>query len=254
MRIIRVRHQGQTFYASLGDGVVISMGRDAEPTPIPLNEVGLMPLVVPSKIICIGFNFKEQAEAFGIDVPERPLFFLRPGTSLTGNGRPIVLPPGARNVYAEGELALVIGQSCSRVSPENASRHVFGYTCANDLTVDDTPKDPFLSTGKSYNGTCPVGPWLETQAPAPQDLIIRCLVNGEVRQESPASEMLFSPEEIISYLSHIMTLNPGDVILTGAPSGLADVHAGDNVHVEIPGVGVLFNAIENEDEEGTPLQ
>ena len=254
MRIIRVRHQGQTFYASLGDGVVINMGREAGVDPIPLGEVGLMPLVVPSKIIGIGFNFKEQAESFGIDAPEHPLFFLRPGTSLIGNGRPVLLPPNVRRVYAEAELALVIGQTCHRVNRENAGRHIFGYTCANDLTVADTVNDPFLSTGKSYNGTCPVGPWLETQPPDLGELPIRCLVNGEIRQEGMASEMLFTPEEIISYLSHIMTLNPGDIVLTGSPPGLAEVRPGDSVQVEIPGVGVLFNAVEGESGSELPVQ
>ena len=254
MRIIRVRHQGQTFYASLGDGVVISLGREAGAETIPLAEVTLMPLVVPSKIISVGFNFEGQASSFGIEPPEHPLFFLRPTTSATGNGRPVVMPHGMGTMRAEAELALVIGQRCSQVSPDTALRHVFGYTCANDLSVGDERTDPFLTRGKCFNGTCPVGPWLETQMPDLRETPVRCLINGETHQEASLGEMIFSPAEILSYLSQIMTLNPGDIILTGAPSGIAEVRPGDTVQVEIPGVGVLFNAIESENSSTPPVQ
>ena len=254
MRIIRVRHRGQTFYASLGDGVVISLDRETGAETIPLAEVALMPLVAPSKIISIGFNFDGQAASFGIEQPEHPLFFLRPTTSLTGNGRPVVMPHGMGRMCAEAELALVIGQSCSQVSPDSALRHVFGYTCANDLSVGDERTDPFLTRSKSFNGTCPVGPWLETQMPDLRGTPVRCLINGEMQQEASLGDMLFSPAEILSYLSQIMTLNPGDIILTGAPSGFAEVHPGDTVQVEIPGVGVLFNAIESKNGTTPPVQ
>ena len=248
MRIIRVRHKDKTFYASLGDGVVISMGRDASPEPIPLQDVVLMPLLMPSKVIGVGYNFRERAEARGMEPPDRPVFFFRPPTSLHPNGRPLLLPPRTRSASAEAELAVVIGQVCYRVDPDNAARHIFGYTCANDVRIGDGAGDPFHVAGKSFNATCPIGPWLETQPPAMDEMPIRCLVNGAVVQEGMGSDMLFDPPTVISYLSHIMTLNPGDVIMLGAPAGTAELGPGDSVQVEIPGVGVLFNAVEGDEE------
>ena len=256
MRIIRVRHKGQSFYASLGDGVVISLTRQPDrEEPIPLSEVTLMPLVLPSKVICIDLNYRDYAVEHDLPLPEHPSFVLRPTGSLLPNGQPLVLPPDTRRIYPEAELAIVVGQACRRIRPEDAPRYIFGYTCANDMTVRDYPDDPCRITGKSVDGTCPIGPWLETQPPDRDDLVIRCVVNGEVCQNGSMTDMIFSPAEILSYLSQFMTLNPGDLILTGTPSGAAPVHAGDSVQVEIPGVGVLFNSIVDEaDSSPLPVQ
>ena len=253
MRIIRVKHRGQSFYASLGDGMVISLNRQHDrDEPIPLSEVTLMPLVLPSKVICVHVNYRDYAIEHELPVPERPEFELRPNGSLLPNGQAVMLPPHARSIHPEAELALVVGQSCRRIRPEDAVRYIFGYTCANDMTVHEYPDDPLGMAGKFFDATCPIGPWLETQPPDRDDLLIRCVVNGEVRQNGAMTDMIFSPAEILSYVSQFMTLNPGDIILTGTPSGVRPVHAGDSVQVEIPGVGVLFNSI-TEEADASPL-
>lgn len=251
MRIIRVRHKGQSFYASLGDGVVISLSRQqGSEEPIPLSEIKLMPLVLPSKLICVDLNYRDAAIERNLPLPERPMFVLRPNGSLLANGLSVPLPPQVRSVYPEAELAFVIGQPCRRIRPEDAPRYIFGYTCANDITVRDYPDDPVA--GKCFDATCPIGPWLETQPPDRDELTIRCLVNGELRQNGAMADMIFSPAELLSHVSQFMTMNPGDVILTGTPSGVAPAQAGDNVQVEIPGVGVLFNSLA-EEADASPL-
>jgi 2-keto-4-pentenoate hydratase/2-oxohepta-3-ene-1,7-dioic acid hydratase in catechol pathway len=253
MRVIRVRHKGQSFYASLGEGVVISLNsRQGSDEPIPLSEVTLMPLVLPSKIISIDLNYRDAAIERELPLPDHPSFVLRPNGSLLANGQPVQLPPMVRTVSPEAELALVIGQPCRRIRPEDAPRYIFGYTCANDITVRDYPEDLCQTARKSFDATCPIGPWLETQPPDREDPIIRCLVNGDLRQGGTMADMIFSPAELVSYLSQFMTLNPGDVILTGTPSGVTSAQAGDNVQVEIPGVGVLFNHLE-EETDAAPL-
>ncbi|MDR2727144.1 MAG: fumarylacetoacetate hydrolase family protein [Deltaproteobacteria bacterium] len=247
MRVIRVRHKGQSFYASLGEGMVINLNRQqGSNEPIPLSEITLMPLVLPSKVICIDLNYRDAAIERELPLPERPAFVLRPNGSLLANGQSVPLPAGVHAVYPEAELAIVIGQPCRHIRPEDAARHIFGYTCANDITVRDHPDDPHQAAAKAFDATCPVGPWLETQLPDREELIVRCLVNGEVRQNGTMADMIFPPAELLSYLSQFMTMNPGDVILTGTPSGVAPAQAGDNVQVEIPGVGVLFNNLTQE--------
>ena len=247
MRVIRVRHKGQSFYASLGDGMVISLNRQQDmDEPIPLSEITLMPLLLPSKVICIDLNYRDAAIERDLPVPERPSFVLRPNSSLLTNGQSVPLPAQVHTVYPEAELAIVIGQPCRRIRPEDAPRHIFGYTCANDITVRDYPDDPCRTAGKAFDATCPIGPWLETHLSDREEMVIRCLVNGEVRQSGTMADMIFPPAELLSYLSQFMTLNPGDVILTGTPSGAAEAQAGDSVQVEIPGVGVLFNTLTEE--------
>jgi 2-keto-4-pentenoate hydratase/2-oxohepta-3-ene-1,7-dioic acid hydratase in catechol pathway len=252
MRVIRVRHKGQSFYASLGEGMVINLNRrQGADEPIPLSEVTLMPLVLPSKVICIDLNYRDAAIERELPLPDRPSFVLRPIGSLLTNGQPVLLPAGVHAAHPEAELAIVVGQPCRHIRTEDALRHIFGYTCANDITVRD-PADLCPTVGKAFDATCPVGPWLETQLPDREELLIRCLVNGEERQNGTLTDMIFSPAELLSHLSRIMTLNPGDLILTGTPSGAPQAHAGDSVQVEIPGVGVLFNNL-TEETEAPPL-
>lgn len=257
MRIIRVKHNGQTFYASLGEGAVISLNpQHARDTPIPLAEVALMPLVLPSKIICITLNYRDRAAELEMPVPQSPPFILRPNSSLLANSQPVRLPSATCRMYPEASLAIVIGQGCRRIRPEDAPRHIFGFTCANDISMYSGGGHDLPGTAeKASDGTCCVGPWLETHPPDSGRLRIRSMINGALCQDGSTRDMIFSPEELLSHLSHIMTLNPGDVILTGTPSGACPARPGDTVQVEIPGVGVISNPVAEEEEPlSLPMQ
>jgi 2-keto-4-pentenoate hydratase/2-oxohepta-3-ene-1,7-dioic acid hydratase in catechol pathway len=253
MRVVRVRHEGRTFYASLGEGVVISLNRDRGGEPIPLPEVSLQPLVLPSKIVCVSLNHRDGAMETGLPAPRMPSFVLRPGSSLLANGRSIRLPAGARS-YPAASLGMVIGQSCRNIRPDEAGRHIFGYTCVNDIRVHDDVRDPGHGAERFFDGTCPIGPWLETSLPAMESPTLRSLINGEIDQQGDLNDMLFSPGEILSCLSRFMTLNPGDLVLAGSPSGGSAARAGDKLQVEISGLGSLFNSVEDEEDAPLPLQ
>lgn len=248
MRIIRVQHKEAVFYAELVEGAVRCLNRHLDlPDLIPLSAISILPLVAPSKVVCVGLNYRAHAEELNFPIPSRPEFFLKPPTSVLSHGHAIVLPRGVGRVDAEAELALVIGQSCRNISPEDAANHIFGYTCANDVTARDIQQqDSLIGHCKSYDTFCPVGPWLETDIPDPGNLPIRCVVNEEVRQQSSTADMLFSPYELVSFLSRVMTLTPGDLVLTGTPVGVSPIVDGDMVQVEIEGVGVLFNRAEDQ--------
>lgn len=256
MRIIRVHHKGSVFYAALQDGAVLCLHKQLGLTdPIPLTEVTLLPLVAPSKVICVGLNYREHAKEIGYAVPIEPSFFLKPPSSIISNGQPIQLPAGAGRIEHEGELALVIGQTCRDVTPDAVAQNIFGYTCANDVTAREIQKrDPLIGHSKSYDTFCPIGPWIETAVEDVNALSVRCVVNGEVRQSSSTADMIFSPHELVCYLSRIMTLMPGDVILTGTPPGVSALAPDDMVQVEIDGVGVLFNPVEGPTPEEKILQ
>lgn len=210
---------------------------------IPLSEVRLLAPIIPSKVVCIGRNYVEHAEELGSDVPEEPLLFMKPSTAVIGPGDPIRLPPESGRVDHEGELALVIGRPCRRVSEEDAFGFVLGYTCGNDVTARDLQqKDGQWTRAKGFDSFCPLGPWLETELD-PSDVQIATRINGETRQRSRTSNMIFRPPTIISYASQVMTLLPGDVILTGTPSGVGPLSPGDRVEVEVEGIGVLANEV-----------
>lgn len=218
-----------------------------EPIPIddtvPLSEVRLLAPIIPSKVVCVGRNYVEHAEELGSEVPEEPLLFMKPSTAVIGPGDPIRLPPESRRVDHEGELAVVIGRLCRRVSEEDAFGFVLGYTCGNDVTARDLQqKDGQWTRAKGFDSFCPLGPWLETELD-PSDVEIATRVNGETRQRSRTSNMIFRPPTIISYASQVMTLLPGDVILTGTPSGVGPLSPGDRVEVEVEGIGVLANEV-----------
>lgn len=246
MRIIRVQYKESVFYAELLEGSVRCLLSQLQlPDPIPLQDVSILPLVAPSKVVCVGLNYRAHCEELGFPVPSRPEFFLKPPTSILLNGQSIILPPHVGRVDAEAELALVMGQFCHNVSEDNAAQYIFGYTCANDVTARDVQRqESLIGHCKAYDTFCPIGPWLETEVEDVNALPIRCVVNNEVRQDGNTDDMLFSPFRLVSYLSKIMTLVPGDVILTGTPPGVSAIQDGDMIQVEIEGVGVLFNPAE----------
>lgn len=256
MRIIRVQYKGSVFYAALQEGAVLCLHRQLGlEGPIPLTEVSILPLVAPSKVICVGLNYREHALEVGYSLPEEPSFFLKPPSAIIGNGQPIILPTDVGRIEHEAELALIIGQTCHNISPENVAKNLFGYTCANDITARELQKrDPLIGHCKSYDTFCPLGPWIETEVENVNALAVRCVVNGEVRQSGSTADMIFSPAEIVCRLSRIMTLLPGDVILTGTPAGVSAIRPGDMVQVEIEGVGVLFNPVETSEDAETVIQ
>ena len=244
MRIIRVRHNGRSFYAAITspDTVRCLNLEEDLPDDIPLGEVELLPLVRPSKIVCVGLNYHDHARELDLPAPEEPILFLKPPTAIIGPGDAIVAPACSNRVDYEAELALVIGHTARFVTEGEALRHVFGYACANDVTARDLQKkDGQWTRAKSFDTFCPVGPWIETQVPDPQNLAVRAVVNGEVRQQGTTADMIFPVARLVSFISRVMTLLPGDVILTGTPAGIGPVADGDEVTIEIDQVGILTN-------------
>lgn len=202
--------------------------------------------VKPSKIVCVGRNYVAHAAEHGADVPTEPLLFLKPPSATIGPGMEIVLPALSQRVEHEAELGLVIGKRCRGVAPDQAWRHVLGVTCANDVTARDLQNsDHQWTRGKGFDTFCPLGPWIVTGLTEEEvgDLGVRCSVNGEERQHGRTSHMVFSPAYLISYITQVMTLEPGDLVLTGTPAGVSPLHPGDEVTVEVEGVGTLTNPV-----------
>jgi 2-keto-4-pentenoate hydratase/2-oxohepta-3-ene-1,7-dioic acid hydratase in catechol pathway len=205
----------------------------------PFAEADLACPVRPSKIVCIGRNYAAHARELGHEIPSEPLLFLKANSSLLGPGGTIVLPPESARVEHEGELVVVLGRRAARLSREDALGAVFGYTGACDVTARDLQrKDVQFTRSKSFDTFCPVGPWIETELD-PRDIPVRCRIGGKTRQDGTTSHMIFDVPTIVSYVSHMMTLEPGDILLTGTPEGVGPIVAGDVVEVEIGGVGVL---------------
>jgi 2-keto-4-pentenoate hydratase/2-oxohepta-3-ene-1,7-dioic acid hydratase in catechol pathway len=208
---------------------------------VALEHVRLLAPVIPSKVVAVARNYPEHAAEMGNPVPEAPMLFFKPATSVIGPGDPIPLPEGSSRVDHEAELAVVIGRLCRRVSEEDAPRYVLGYTCANDVTARDWQEsDGQWARAKGSDGFCPLGPWIESELD-PADLRVSSRVNGEARQSGRTSDMRFPPAALVAYVSRTITLLPGDVLLTGTPPGVGPMRPGDRIEVEVEGVGVLEN-------------
>ena len=211
--------------------------------PVPLKSVELLPPATPSKILCVGRNYAAHAAELGNEVPDQPLVFLKTPSSLIRPGASVVHPTISERVDHEAELALVIGRSCRHLSTENAMDAIYGYTIANDVTARDLQNvDRQWARAKGFDTFGPLGPWLETDYD-PANRTVRCLVNGEVRQESNTDLMLFPIVQILVWLSRAMTLEAGDLILTGTPAGVAPVQPGDVMTVQIDGLGEISNPV-----------
>jgi 2-keto-4-pentenoate hydratase/2-oxohepta-3-ene-1,7-dioic acid hydratase in catechol pathway len=210
-----------------------------------INDVRLLAPVEPGKIVCVGRNYAAHAAELGNEVPKEPLIFLKPPSAVIGPGDPILLPEQSQRVEHEGELALVIGLRCSRLKErEDALDYLLGYTCLNDVTARDLQKkDVQFTRAKGFDTFCPIGPHIETELD-PSDLLVEAGVNGELRQSSRTSLMIYSVAFLIRWISHVMTLEPGDVIATGTPAGVGPLVAGDIVEVGVGGIGVLRNPVQ----------
>lgn len=210
---------------------------------VALDEVRLLAPVQPTKVVCVGRNYAEHAAEMAADLPKEPLLFLKPPSALLAPGGVICFPKESKHVSYEGELAVVIGRACSNVAADEALHYVFGLTAANDVTARDLQKqDGQWTRGKGFDTFLPVGPYLVTEL-AWDALSIVTRVNDDVLQNGRTNQMAFGVPQLISYISGIMTLEPGDLILTGTPPGVGSIHVGDHVEVEIEGIGRLKNSV-----------
>jgi 2-keto-4-pentenoate hydratase/2-oxohepta-3-ene-1,7-dioic acid hydratase in catechol pathway len=249
VRLVRFRHGDRIATGSL-DGEFVrplkgTFFTDPIPTgeEVPLASVRLLAPVIPSKLVCVGRNYVEHAEEMGGEVPEEPLIFMKPSTAVIGPGDDIPRPTWVGRVDHEGELAVVIGRITRDVKADEAGRYILGYTCGNDVTARDLQaRDGQWTRAKGFDGFCPLGPWVETEIEA-SDLAVECRVNGDTRQAARTSQLTFGPGELIEYISRVMTLLPGDVIMTGTPAGVGPIETGHRVEVEIEGIGILENGV-----------
>ena len=197
----------------------------------------------PSKVVAVGLNYRDHAHELGHAVPEEPVIFLKPATTIIGPGESVIYPAASSRVDYEAELGVVVKDRTRNISPEEAPDHILGYTCANDVTARDLQKkDGQWTRAKSFDTFCPVGPWIETDLD-PGDLLIQSYLNGERRQSSRTSQLIFNVHELVSFISGIMTLEPGDLIITGTPAGIGPMKPGDEIEVRIEGIGSLKNRI-----------
>jgi len=249
VRICRVSLDDDLFFGVVeGEAVILMNGHPfggLEPLGqiVPLTDVRLIAPVLPSKVIAVGRNYAEHAQEMGNEVPAEPMIFLKPSTSVIGPGEPITLPWQSERVDHEAELAVVIGRLCRDVPEDRVDEVVLGYTCANDVTARDLQKtDGQWGRAKGFDSFCPLGPWIETEFDF-DDARVVCRVNGKVRQEGSTGQMVRGVRELVAWISSVMTLIPGDVILTGTPAGIGPIHAGETVEVEIDGIGTLSNPV-----------
>lgn len=208
-----------------------------------LLEIKYLPPCMPSKIIALGLNYFDHAEEFKLKIPEEPLIFLKPSTAVIGHKENIIYPKMTERLDYEAELGVIIKNKVKNIKPKEVYENILGYTCFNDVTARDLQKkDGQWTRAKSFDTFAPLGPYLVTDL-EPNNLEIKLRQNGKVKQHSSTSKMIFKIEEIVSFISQIMTLNPGDVIVTGTPSGVGELQVGDVVEVEIEGIGTLTNYI-----------
>jgi 2-keto-4-pentenoate hydratase/2-oxohepta-3-ene-1,7-dioic acid hydratase in catechol pathway len=210
---------------------------------IPLERVRMLAPVEPGKIICVGLNYQSHVNEMERNIPEIPVIFLKAPSSVIGPGSAIILPPQSKQVEHEAELAVIIGHQGRWIKPEDVSKYIFGYTIANDVTARDLQRqDGQWDRSKGFDTFCPLGPWIETEFD-PTDVLLTCRVNNELRQMTSTNEMIFTVGQLVSFISSVMTLYPGDVVMTGTPAGVGPLAAGDVVTVSIEGIGDLNNPI-----------
>lgn len=249
MQIIRYEHQKKINWGWVLEGRVgkiegnIYEDFQRHDLDLSLDEISILPPVIPGKIICIGRNYAAHAAEHQVEVPEIPLIFLKPPSSILADGENIIIPPQSNQVEHEAELAVIIGRKGRWIEPDLAKEYIFGYTIANDVTARDLQRlDGQWTRGKGFDTFCPIGPVIETDFDD-SDALITCRVNQQVRQMASTRDMIFPTERLISFISSIMTLDVGDVILTGTPAGVGVLNSGDMIEIEIEGIGTLKNYV-----------
>lgn len=215
-------------------------------TVYKLEDVKIMPPVLPSKIVCVGLNYQDHASELNMELPEEPIIFIKPPTSISGHLNDIIYPVTSKQVDYEGELGIVVSKEAKNVDLKEVVDYIGGYTILNDITARDLQrKDVQWTRAKSFDTFCPIGPCIETDLD-PVDQKISLKLNGEVKQRSNTKNMIFNVYELVEFISNIMTLKPGDVIATGTPPGVGPMNVGDTVEVEIEGIGVLKNFVKKD--------
>nr|WP_027717764.1 fumarylacetoacetate hydrolase family protein [Desulfovirgula thermocuniculi] len=247
MLVGRFSNGRETFYgAVLGDTVMRLKDPFTAPElgeSYPAERLTTLAPVRPGKAVCVGLNYRDHARELNMPLPDEPILFLKPSTAVIGPGEAIVHPSQSERVDYEAELAVVIKKAARRVSVERAREYILGYTCANDVTARDLQqKDGQWTRAKSFDTFLPLGPYIATDVD-PSNLSVSLYLNGTRRQHSNTNQLIFSVYELVSFISHIMTLEPGDVILTGTPAGVGPVKPGDTVEVVIEGIGRLTNRV-----------
>lgn len=245
MRLARFELEGRCGYGYCEDGSVYPIAWEPfertlfEPEPIELSRVRMLSPVSPTKIIAVGLNYTDHAEELGMEPPAEPVIFLKAPSTVLGHRGEVSCPEQSKRVDYEGELAVVIGGRCRSVTEKEAPGRILGYTCGMDITARDLQiRDGQWTRAKNFDTFCPLGPWVETEAD-PGDLSIELRLNGETRQASRTSKMVFGVSYLVSFVSSVMTLEPGDVILTGTPAGVGEIHEGDELECCIEGIGNL---------------
>jgi len=257
MRLVRFLVDNQVRYGILeGDAVRELLRPFFEGlTPMmaarPLADVKLLAPTRPSKMLCVGLNYRDHAEEMGKPIPDEPVLFMKPTTALAGHGQPIVYPRMAGRVDYEAELAVVIGRRCRSVTVDEADACILGYTCFNDVTARDLQaKDGQWTRAKGFDTFGVMGPWIETDLADTGHLTVTSRLNGQVCQRSTTEQLIFGCRDLVAWASRIMTLEPGDVIATGTPAGIGPMRPGDTVEVEVEGIGVLSNPVVAERDRG----
>jgi 2-keto-4-pentenoate hydratase/2-oxohepta-3-ene-1,7-dioic acid hydratase in catechol pathway len=248
----RFAHDGSIRWGVLGEGTVEMLEGNPYDGPsntldwVALSAVELLPPCLPSKILGVGTNYRAHAAEMGKPIPDEPLLFMKPTSALIGHNANIVRPHGSWRVDFEGELAVIIGRRCRRIAEKDALDYVFGYTVCNDVTVRDLQKkDGQFTRAKGFDSFCPLGPWV-TVGLDPSNLRVRTWQNGDLKQDSSTSDLIFSVAKVIEIASRVMTLEPGDVITTGTPSGVGPIQPGDRIDIEVEGIGTLSNPVIDE--------
>ncbi|HKP56034.1 MAG TPA: fumarylacetoacetate hydrolase family protein [Polyangiales bacterium] len=250
MRILRFEQGGVARYGRLANDGEVEVWSDApwfgggpQSEHVPLGTVRLVAPVTPSKIVCVGRNYAAHAKELGNAVPDEPLLFLKPPSALLGPLEPILLPSASQRVEHEAEIGVVMGQRLRRATPEEALAAVGGITCVNDVTARDIQrKEVQFTRAKGFDTFCPVGPWIETELDL-STLWVRGRVDGQERQYGQVGQMIFGIGALLSFISRVMTLEPGDLVSTGTPEGVGPLVAGNTVEIEVSGVGTLQNPV-----------
>ncbi len=249
MRYVRLEVSGvERWGTPSSDEVVRLLDRapydGGEETGERASSARLLPPVDPTKIVCVGRNYAAHARELGNEVPSEPLLFFKPRSALIGSGEAIVLPRESQRIEHEGEIAIVVGRRLRRASEDEAARAVFAITAANDVTARDLQKkDVQFTRGKGFDTFCPIGPWIETETGPLDGITVETRVDGVIRQRGSSASMIFPIPTLLAYVSSIMTLVPGDVVLTGTPEGVGPLAPGQRVEVEVSGVGVLSSPV-----------
>ena len=245
-------NEAETFWGLVEGDTVLTLksppfeGIEPGKARYSLSEANLLAPVCPSKVVAIGWNYEGHIKELGNPFPSEPLIFLKAPSAMIGHNADILLPPESERVDFEGELAIVMGRKCRRINRSQARDVIFGYTALNDVTARDLQKkDGQFSRAKSFDTFCPAGPWIQTELD-PTAVRVMTHVNGELRQDDNTSTMLFDPYYIVEYVSAAMTLNAGDIIATGTPSGVGPLSSGDEVTVSVEGIGALTNVVKRE--------